>query len=411
MRHHRRHDRRPASVTSTSPDVVVIGGGIVGTSAAAFLAEAGAAVTLIEREGLASGASGANSGVVQHPFDPILASLYRVTLGLYRDLSAADLGFTISDEPVGLLYVSADESAVRTVDRSLADAFPELERDVISGAALERIEPAVAPGLSACRVGIGFPVQPGASTYAYATLAERRGVQIRLGRAAALDVRGDRVVGVVVDGRSLAADAVLVAAGPWTPELIDPTGRWVPIRHRWGVVVEVELANGPTHVLEEAEIGAAIGTSRPSAEPTVDRTSIEDLVDFSLVPLGGVAAVGSTFLARKPDPAAWVERILTHASAFVPRRRRRPHPRASRLRAAAECRRAATHRTRPRPAPGCSCALVTAPGGSRPVRRPRGSSWTRSSAETRRSRPNWTPRGSERRRVRSVRNGNRTSSS
>src|SRR4029077_13112015 len=105
---------------------VVIGGGIVGTAAAAFLAEAGAAVTLIEREGLASGASGANSGVVQHPFHPVLASLSLVTLRLYPALSAADLGFTISDEPVGLLYVSAEESAVRTVDPSLADAFPEL---------------------------------------------------------------------------------------------------------------------------------------------------------------------------------------------------------------------------------------------------------------------------------------------
>src|SRR5215210_1189360 len=105
-------------------DVVVIGGGIVGVSAAAFLAEAGAPVTLVEREGLASGASGANSGVVQHPFDPVLASLYRDTLALYRELAAADLGFRIAEQPSGLLYISADESAVRFVDESLAEAFP-----------------------------------------------------------------------------------------------------------------------------------------------------------------------------------------------------------------------------------------------------------------------------------------------
>ena len=43
-------------------DVIVIGGGIVGTSAAAFLAASGASVTLFDRTGLASGASGANSG-------------------------------------------------------------------------------------------------------------------------------------------------------------------------------------------------------------------------------------------------------------------------------------------------------------------------------------------------------------
>src|SRR3954463_7322980 len=94
-------------------DVVVIGGGIVGTAAAAFLNEAGARVTLIERDGLASGASGANSGVVQHPFDPVLAGLYRETLALYRELAATDVGFRIRGEPAGLLYVSADEAAVR----------------------------------------------------------------------------------------------------------------------------------------------------------------------------------------------------------------------------------------------------------------------------------------------------------
>jgi glycine/D-amino acid oxidase-like deaminating enzyme len=68
-------------------DVAVIGGGIVGTAAAAFLAEGGARVTLYEREALAAGASGRNSGVVQHPFDPVLVPLYLETVELYRRLA------------------------------------------------------------------------------------------------------------------------------------------------------------------------------------------------------------------------------------------------------------------------------------------------------------------------------------
>jgi glycine/D-amino acid oxidase-like deaminating enzyme len=300
-------------VTADGSDVVIIGGGIVGTAAAAFLAEAGARVTLVERDGLASGASGANSGVVQHPFDPILAALYRETLGLYRHLAAADVGFRIGTEPAGLLYVSADEAAVRHVDRSLAAAFPALDRVVAEGPDLRAIEPAVAPGLWGCRVGIGYPVAPAASTYAYATIAERRGVGVRMGRTASLDRRGGAVVGVVIDGEPTPADAVLVAAGPWSPGLIDPSATWRPIRERWGVVIETELPTGPTHVLEEAEIGTAIGTR--TELPEGDET---DLVDFSLVPFDGVASVGSTFLARRPDPGEWLERILTRASRFVP---------------------------------------------------------------------------------------------
>jgi glycine/D-amino acid oxidase-like deaminating enzyme len=301
----------------TGTDVVVVGGGIVGTSAAAFLAEAGARVTIVERDGLASGASGANSGVVQHPFDPVLAGLYRATLEAYRELATSDPGFRIDAEPAGLLYVSTDEDAVRAVDRSLADDFPDLTREVVGAAELARLEPAVAGDLWACRVGIGFPVQPAASTYAYAGMAERLGATIRLGHPAELLVHGDAVVGVTVDGRALHADAVLVAAGPASPAIVDPRRRWVPIQPRWGVIVETLLPIGPSHVLEEAEIGAAIGTEEASfdARGLLDRG---DLADFSLVPLQGVASVGSTFLARRPDAAAWVEPILQRATRFVP---------------------------------------------------------------------------------------------
>ncbi len=303
-------------MTGRPPDVVVIGGGIVGTSAAALLAEAGAAVLIVEREGLASGASGANSGVVQHPFDPVLAALYRETLVMYRGLSDADVGFELAPEPAGMLYLSADERAVRAMDREIAERFPDLAHEVVADETLRLVDPAVAPGLWACRVGIGYPVQPAASTYAYAHVAEQHGAAIRSGRGASLELDGDRVVGVVVDGSRIPAATVLVAAGPWSTGVIDPSGRWEPIRPRWGVVVETELPAGPRHVLEGAEITAAIGP--PADDGPLAFDPDEALEDFSLVPLGSGASVGSTFLANEPDPEAWIERLLVRASRFVP---------------------------------------------------------------------------------------------
>jgi len=299
----RSHSGRPA-------DIVVIGGGIVGMAAAAFLAEAGARVVVVEREGVASAASGANSGLIQHPFDPILADLYRETVELYRDLSGTTSGFELSAEPAGMLFLSDSEATVRQQAAVIADDFPELLTSVVGGAALQELEPAVAPDLWACRVDIGYPVVPAASTYAYATLAESRGATVRQGRPATLEFRGDSVTGVRVGGQLLTGGAVLVAAGPWTSAVIDPTGHWAPITPLWGAVVEIELAGRPRHAVEEASIEASIGTGMAAGVPHEH--------EFSLMPLPGVSVVGSTFLADEPDPAAWMEPILQRAMRFVP---------------------------------------------------------------------------------------------
>ena len=48
-----------------SPDVLVIGGGIVGASSAYHLARRGASVTLLEQDRLASGATGRNLGWIR----------------------------------------------------------------------------------------------------------------------------------------------------------------------------------------------------------------------------------------------------------------------------------------------------------------------------------------------------------
>ena len=334
------------------PDVVVIGGGIVGCSAAAFLAEAGLSVTIVERTGLASGASGANSGVVQHPFDHALAGLYEETIRLYAELSTLDLGFQLGDEPDGLLFVTRDGGAAERLAASVLAEFPDQHATVLAGQELQRLEPALHPALVACRVRTGHTVPPAASTYAYASLAERHRAVVRLGREARLELDGERVVGVRVDGVLTPAGAVVVAAGPWTPAIIDPAGRWRPITRRWGVVVEVDMVDPPRHVLEEAEIDTVLaggGDDEPDVEPDVEpgvepgvdpgRTEPEPVDrddpsrrgtghrphrptptarEFSLITAGGVSAVGSTFLPSEPDPTAWVEPLLARGSIFVP---------------------------------------------------------------------------------------------
>jgi glycine/D-amino acid oxidase-like deaminating enzyme len=297
---------------SSAADVIVVGGGIVGTAAAAFLAGDGARAVLVEREGLASGASGANSGVVQHPFDPALDALYQETIALYRELSSLGAGFELPGDPAGMLLLSPDEAVARRQQTSIAALSPTLRTEVLGGAALRRLEPALAPDLWACRVEIGFPVQPAASTYAYATVAESSGAVIRQGRAATVAVEDDRAVGVEVDGGLLAAGAVLVAAGPWSSTLLDRSGRWTPIHPRWGAVVEADLAQPPRHVLEEAGIESVLGAAAEAAGPDPREAA------FSLVPFAGASAVGSTFLHREPDPSDWVEPVLVHASRFVP---------------------------------------------------------------------------------------------
>ena len=82
-----------------SPDVAIIGAGIVGCATAAFLAEGGARVVLVEREAIAAGASGRNSGIVQHPMEPALLPLFTETVAHYRDLAAH--GFRLPAEPNG----------------------------------------------------------------------------------------------------------------------------------------------------------------------------------------------------------------------------------------------------------------------------------------------------------------------
>jgi glycine/D-amino acid oxidase-like deaminating enzyme len=278
--------------------VVVIGGGIAGCSAAALLAEAGADVTLYERQEIAAGASGRNSGLLQHPMDEVLVPLYEASLELYAGL---DHGFRLPEES-GSLVISHDGPTVAADRDAAAARFPELAPEWLEGAALRAAEPALAPDLYAYRLGSGRPVPPAAATRAWAQRAREAGAAIRVGEEA-VAARG---AGVVVGGERRAADAVVVAAGPWSPEALDVAPRWRPVTPLWGVVAQVGLPDPPRHTLEQAGVEAL--------------TSTGDVPDslFSMVTAGGASAVGSTFTPERPDAAAIAPVLLERGARFVP---------------------------------------------------------------------------------------------
>jgi glycine/D-amino acid oxidase-like deaminating enzyme len=294
---------------TAAPDLLIVGGGIIGCSAAAFAAEAGASVVLIESSQLAAGASGRNSGAVQHPFDPVLAPLHQTTLEIYRQLSDESSEFDFPADPAGLLLLTDDPGAAHVRVAELREQEPALAAEFLDADALALLEPLVGPGLSAIRLATGYPIPPEAATLAMAARAERAGAQLLTGRPV-VAVHDDPAI-TLADGTRLEAAAVLVAAGPWSAALLDPSGAWQPIRPTHGVTVQVALAATPSSVLEE---GAVHTVNRPVAEDEPD----EGLITFSMVSAAGVSTVGSTFLSAAPDPEAMGRQLLTHGARFVP---------------------------------------------------------------------------------------------
>src|SRR6478672_10560554 len=90
------------------PDVIVIGGGVVGTTTAWQIAAAGAEVALLESGALASGATGKSQGLVLPPDHEELVPLWRESLALYSRL-ADEREFGFDREPIGTLLLATNE--------------------------------------------------------------------------------------------------------------------------------------------------------------------------------------------------------------------------------------------------------------------------------------------------------------
>ena len=214
------------------PDIVVVGGGIIGTACSYELARAGASVTLLERDELAAGASGRNLGYVDTSKDPVLAPLARRSLERYAEISAdPPTPFFLDPEPLGTLAVTIDRDEVDDL-RGWVDAARAVGVDVERvDDRVRELEPALSPEVfEAYLLDEGHRVDPLALTVCFGALARRAGASVlHHTPARRLLERGDRIGGVVTDDAVLEADVVVLAAGPWSPAVARPIGVSLPI--------------------------------------------------------------------------------------------------------------------------------------------------------------------------------------
>jgi glycine/D-amino acid oxidase-like deaminating enzyme len=222
------------------PDVVVVGGGIIGAASAFELARRGASVTLLEKDELAAGASGRNLGYLDTSKDPELAPLARRSLDRYAEAGAdPPTPFFLDTEPIGTLAVTIDPHEIADLRAWAAAAeavgvkVERVDEDV------RELEPELSPAvLEAYLLHEGHRVDPLALTVCYGALARGAGAAIRHHTPARqLIERGERVTGVVIDDGVIGADAVVLAAGPWSPALARPLGIRLPVAAARGWLV------------------------------------------------------------------------------------------------------------------------------------------------------------------------------
>ncbi|MFR9728235.1 NAD(P)/FAD-dependent oxidoreductase [Saccharopolyspora sp. MS10] len=237
----------------TPPDraeVVVIGGGAVGTSIAFHLAEAGVQVLLLERDELGSGSTSKAAGGVRAQFsDPVNIELGARSLRVFEQFADRP-GWEIDLRRNGYLFLLSDpadvaafEESVRTQNglgvpsrmltaREAGELCPLVSLDGVLAAAFS-------PTDGHCT--------PESVVQGFAAGARRRGATIqRRCAVTGIEVSGGEITAVRTGSGRIATSTVVCAAGPWSAEVGAMAGVDLPVRPlRRQVLVTEPVADLP----------------------------------------------------------------------------------------------------------------------------------------------------------------------
>ncbi|MCL4764722.1 MAG: FAD-dependent oxidoreductase [Hyphomicrobiaceae bacterium] len=269
--------------------IVVVGAGIVGACCAAYLRREGHAVTLLEAEEPAAGASRGNAGALS-PGSCIPLSMPGVVRDVPRWLADPDgplvvrasyllqalpwlarfvaagrpgrieaiadalhaLHGAVYDSYQPILQASGAGNLIRqtgcivlyckpgSLESAMAGWQMRKDRgipfEVLDQKGVHDLVPALAPGF-ACGVyqpQHGYVVDPQALVVKLVDHFKAGGGDLVIGRAARIDRQGERIAVALEDGRSLDAERIVVAAGAWSKPLLAGLGLSIPLETQRG---------------------------------------------------------------------------------------------------------------------------------------------------------------------------------
>ena len=252
---------------SATPDVVVVGAGMIGAACAEALSAAGVRVLVIDRDGPAAGTTAAGEGNIlvsdkepgpelelaiaaRAEWDVVLSRLPRRVADVEWETKGGVVVATTDPEPLKAFAAKQREAGVSARVITPADAF--------------ELEPLLTPRVT---VGVHYPddaqVQPVLAATALLTAVRDRGGEVRSGvtaRAVRRSAQG-RVVGVETDDGVIACGAVLNACGPWAGPFSADAGAPIQVLPRRGMIlVTAPLPECVRHKVYDADYVGAVGS-------------------------------------------------------------------------------------------------------------------------------------------------------
>jgi glycine/D-amino acid oxidase-like deaminating enzyme len=274
---------------STGRDVIVIGAGAIGCSIAYHLGRRGISTRVVDRESIATRASGKAWAMFTYPPTWVASERCVETPSEAQEGAPVDVSKTVPGVSVAdwlflhsASYDRMPEFAIELAERGgvdieycetpctelvTAEGLEEaggpralltpirsvggVEADWIDGGALCELFPSLDPVYAG---GISYPagqVEPYRFSLGMAQAAEKLGAEFRQGEVADFTTRGDAITGVrLSSGTLLEADAVVLATGPWIEALSGRLGSPIGCRPVFSECLRAKLPVAlPLHTL------------------------------------------------------------------------------------------------------------------------------------------------------------------
>lgn len=215
-------------------DVVIVGGGVSGCSLAYMLAKRGISVTIVEKNYLSSGATGAcGAGIRQQWSTKENTELAIKSVKIFESLSK-ELGYDIELRQGGYLIAAHDDKEMKQAKKNVEmQRSLGLKVDILDENRINDVVPILdvkgmnAIGATFCPTdGLANPFK---TTFAYANAASRKGANI-YPHTKVIDIKTDnkKTSAVKTDKGIIKTDTVVNAAGAWSKKIAEMVGIKLP---------------------------------------------------------------------------------------------------------------------------------------------------------------------------------------